>query len=354
MVIIHLNDRLILGGVSTIIKILSIAISKNNWIGKIYVAENKSQSYPSDGLISDYWGLAGFGKLMVLFKCICPLKLISIIKENLKLSKVVIHLHTPYLPVSIAGFIAAKICRVPLIYTVHANRTHIPKFYKFYEGILVRCVDKIVLELRASYRDYPFLHLNPKMIYIPFGVDEDVSKIQWKPHDGKEFVFVAANRLDPNRMTINFIKAFIDQKCEKDRLLIIGDGIDKEYLSKYINDAGATGFIEIIPAVKERYLQEYFARADCFLTLSASGDVGMAAKIAANMSMPLIAYEFDTVDSEEFYSATSIEALSSKMRNIKNMDKVALINYGAGINKLLAAKSDEMTCMYMDLYKKFE
>lgn len=354
MVIIHLNDKLILGGVSTIIKILSAKICGNNWINKVYVAEKNSQSYPADGLISDGWKLTGFGKLIVLFKCICPLKLISIIKESLRHSKVVIHLHTPYLPVSIAGFIAAKICGVPLIYTVHANRTHIPKFYKFYEGILIRCVDKIVLELRASYRDYSFLHMNPKMIYIPFGVDEEVSKIQWKPHDGKEFVFVTANRLDPNRMTVKFIKAFIDQKCEKDKLLIIGDGSEKEYLSKYINDAGATSFIEIIPAVKEQHLQKFFERADCFLTLSASGDVGMAAKIAANMSMPLIAYEFDNVDIEEFYSATSIGALASKMRNIKNMDEPALVKYGAGINKSLAARSDEMTCMYMDLYKKFE
>lgn len=351
IIIIHLNDRLVVGGVSVIIKILSEAIKNKGWINKIFIANSRNAIYKQNGLIADDWVFSGFGKIKIVMECFFPLKLMREIKNNKKNGQVIIHLHTPFLPVSISALVSSKVCRVPLIYTVHANNSHIPIIYRIYERLLMLVVDEIVFELKSSLKDYSIISTFKKNKWIPFGVDKSSANIRWAPNTGESFIFILANRLDPNRMTKKLVEAFINQKEITDRLIVIGDGPEKNAIQKYVNDSGISGDVEFISTVEEKKLQTYFEKSSCFLTLSASGDVGMAAKIAANMGMPLLSYEFDLRETSDLYAATTVDDLSTKMRQLKKLDHLLLKEYGENIKKQLGANAGDMIESYMHIYQ---
>lgn len=351
MLVIHLNDRLVTGGVATIIILLNNAAKRAGIESRIFLAEKKGSIEKIDGLIGSFWCLTGMRKWITLASSIFPIKLILLIlKYKISNKDPIIHLHTPYLPVAASAIIASLISNTPLVYSVHANLAHIPKFYRFIETFIIKFSSKTILELKASRADYPKLAKSPDTSWIPFGVDKLSISRKWTPSKNKNFTFIAANRLDANRMTSIFIEAFALQHNDDSVMIIVGDGPELISLSNQVLELDVKDFVKFHSSVKENELQHYFNDADCLITLSTFGDVGMTGKIAAGIGMPLLAYEFHG-SSQEAYTAHTINELSNKMINIKNNTFDDLIVYGAYINSKLSFDSERMIEKHLSIYK---
>jgi len=346
-----LNDRVVTGGVATIMGILSKAIGDNGGQVRLWTnsgnASHVSSTVPYGRL---GFGLAGVGKLLTLLCSPIPLALIKqVLRDRLQGRRPVIHLNTPYLPCAISAISASLLTRTPLVYTVHANKSHISGMYWKVEQIIYFFSSTFILELAASRNDYAKKKAG-KMIFIPFGVESKNAELRWSAVDAEEFTFIAVNRLDHNRMVDVFIKAFYLQKDRnKSRLRIVGDGQQKEELIALAADLGCAERIEFLPVVEESEIQNLLVKCNCFVTLSAGGDVGMAAKIAAGVGMPCLAYEFASA-TEDFYSATSVESLSQKMAAVAAMSLADLQAYAVKTTANLRSDAESMAAKYLAAY----
>jgi glycosyltransferase involved in cell wall biosynthesis len=351
---IHIvNDRFVVGGVSTILNILRYRLIDYGVKHRLWVNEKANSILGHRSLSQIGFGLSGFNKALTILSCLFPATLlVSIVWDKLRGYKTIIHLNTPYFPTSVSAAIAAFATRTPLIYTVHANRSHIGDAYWRFETIIARCCDVLVLELKASFNDYKDFNRNKRIVPIPFGVQKSSISHPWKIRSSSNiFTFVAINRLDKNRMTDIFIRAYAKQHGNgKSALLIVGDGPEKLLLEKTAEKFGVAASVTFMPTVPEKDIQLILGSCHCLLTLSAFGEVGMAGKIAAGMGIPILTYEFDN-GSGAVYESRSEDELASKMANIRKLDLASLEDYGGRVKDLLFSDSDLMVDKYVEIYK---
>lgn len=346
-----LNDRVVTGGVATIMGVLAKAVSDSGGLVRFWLNSGDA------GLVSTTapcaklgFGLSGLRKLLTLLCSPLPMGLIMhVLRDRLNGRRPVIHLNTPYLPCAISAVSASVLTGAPLLYTVHANKSHISRMYWGIEQVIYFFASKFILELAASRNDYAKRNAG-KVEFIPFGVEAKNAALRWQAFNTEEFTFIAVNRLDPNRMVDVFIKAFsLQRDGNKSRLRIVGDGRSKEELMALVADLGCADRIEFLPTVAESQIQHLLVKCNCFLTLSVGGDVGMAAKIAAGLGMPCLAYEFAS-STESFYSATSIESLSRKMAFIASLRLSDLRDYAVNTTAELRTDARSMVESYLAAY----
>jgi glycosyltransferase involved in cell wall biosynthesis len=351
--IYFLNDRFVIGGVATIIMLISSSIRCNDTSSEIWVSEKK-QALPATVEINRLgFGLNGCRKFLSLVASFYPRKLIKEIVGKRKTGvEPVIHLNTPYMPTAIAAMVACKLTRTPLVYTVHANRSHIPKLAWVFENIIFPVSGAFIIELRSSVRDYHERSRKSKVRYVPFGIDPKNAEAKWKGSGTGPFTFVAVNRLDPNRMTDVFMRAFAAMPSSaKARMHIHGDGAAKDELLGLAESLGIRDRVELFPSMKEADIQHVLSRADCFLTLTAGGDVGMTGMLAAGVGIPILAYEFDDLDMTG-YTGTSVKSLAEKMEVYLSATRVELEAFARKTSDLLYAESNVMVKKYMEIYRE--
>ena len=342
------NDRLVVGGVATIIRMIrSDSLARGAtctlWVDEIGGRLEKETRRVACGLI-------GWRKLITLLLAFFPIKLIfSILHDKRQHRYPVLHLNTPYLSTAIATLTAAFWTRTPLIYTVHANKSHISSFYWALEKFIYFRADRVVLELSASLSDYSDMNAR-KISFIPFGVRSANTVKKWKARSSGPFIFVAVNRMDRNRMVDVFIKAFAAQMAGTGSVLhLIGEGADKKELIALAERLGCGERVKFFPAVDEVDIQNVLVNCDCFLTLTAHGEVGMAGKLAAGVGIPCLAYEFDHKVPTD-YSAVSTEQLSVKMAAISCGNQSDLQAHAKRTTAALYSSSEDMVEAYMETY----
>ena len=352
MSVMHVNDRLVIGGVATIILMLDRALFEINSQSIITIEDNEHSLRCNKNLLQISFGLSGLRKFITLIASIFPLKMLwKIAHEKKKGNKVILHLHSPYPTTAIASVIASIFTRTPLVYSVHANRTHLNCFYWRIENLIIFFSRKVIFELNSSFRDYESICSRKKISYIPFGVEKKNVNLKWKQTHNKVFTLIVANRLDPNRMTDVFIRAFYAQyKKDTSHLIIIGDGTDYNKLFQLVIELNICNAVTFLPPVDEVTLQEYFIKADCLLTLSASGDVGMTGKIAAGIGMPLLTYEFDSY-AEFPYQACTISDLANKITWIRTLTTLDIDEIRKLIISKLSSSSSTMINSHIALYR---
>jgi glycosyltransferase involved in cell wall biosynthesis len=347
-----INDRMVVGGVATIIRMLCSGVEQRCGRATIWVNQTDEPlaGAPTQKLIG--FGLRGFRKWLTLACALLPGRLLlAVWRDKREGRKPVIHLNTPYLSSAISAVTAARFTSTPLIYTVHANKTHISKTYWAIEMIIFRFAWKVVLELNASRKDYR-RNDQSRVLFIPFGVKSENTRRQWRPRAARQFVFVAVNRLDPNRMVDIFIRAFALQMGGNDSLLhLIGNGAAKTELIALSNELGCSDRVRFFDSVAEPAIQDILVHCDCYLTLSAGGDVGMAAKLAAGVGIPVLAYEFDDSD-ELFYSASTVDRLGEKMQRIREQEQTEIADYAKRSTAALQCNAESMVENYIKLYTK--
>ena len=99
------------------------------------------------------------------------------------------------------------------------------------------------------------------------------------------------------------------------------------------------------PAVAEWAIQDELREADCFVTLTAGGQVGMAGKIAAGVGIPIVALELSESSSD--FAATDEERLAQLMRGAARMTREQQEMRGKALQERLFHSVAEMNKSYL-------
>jgi glycosyltransferase involved in cell wall biosynthesis len=358
VLIIFAVERLCLGGVRTIISHLTEAAAAVG--ASVCIATNVVPDpiyHDNAQVIKLGIGLQGVSKYITLAASLIPLKLLRTIRQARRSRRrVVLHLNSPYPTVSATVLIAKLMLRAPLIYTIHANRTHIPSWAWLIERIIFKFADTVVTELPASVSDLRGIRVGRpnRIVNIDFGVSEAVTTRKWIPHERHAFRFVSVARLDKNRYVDRLLIAFsiatrevLSRPLE---FVVIGSGPEHDALQSLVLQRNLEQMVVFLPAMPEWAIQDKLIEADCFVTLAAGGQVGMAGKIAAGVGIPIVALELSESVSE--FTAIDEEKLARLMISAARMTREQQEMAGKVLQKRLFHSVSEMNKSYLSEFSR--
>lgn len=356
--IIYAVDVLCVGGVRTILGNLGDAALTAG--AAVCIATNfvwDSSSLAHLEVIKVGFGLNGIRKAATAVASVFPWRLFRAVGDARRRGRrVIVHLNSPYPTIALSLMLVKFVFRTSLIYTIHANRTHIPRWGWLMERVIFGVADTVVTELPASVVDLRALRrFTPRReIRIDFGVSDKTVKRQWVAHDCGTFSFISVSRLDKNRMVDRFLRAFaLANKVALRRTLkfiIIGSGSEIGALRDLASELGVEANVRFKDSVPEEEIQDELVKADCFVTLAAGGGVGMAGKIAAGVGIPIVALEI-AGDSTEF-TATDDGALAELMVNASEFDCCEQMRRGQLLREKLFRTQSEMLDSYVREYRR--
>lgn len=186
------------------------------------------------------------------------------------------------------GFIAAilkKIYKIPLIITVHAGDIF-PlknKILRFFAGWAINSSDYCTVNSKATKNEILKLKNKQNISIIPMGVDLNLfspdkkSGLLRKNLKISGPMLLSIGRLAEKKGFRYLIKAIPDviKKFPKVKLVIIGDGPEKNKLSSIVRDLNLDDNVLFLGELRNKLLPSYYASSDVFILpsiIAQSGD----------------------------------------------------------------------------------
>jgi glycosyltransferase involved in cell wall biosynthesis len=205
-------------------------------------------------------------------------KFIQIIRRILLIRKYdIVHCHHPN--TSFLFLIALLSIRsrinTPLVFTVHSSYPNYKERNRLFLYIVFKYFDRIVFCSKASYDSFPERYhkiIEKKIGVITNGVNLDRIKTFTQSisvhKESNEFTIVSVGRLIKLKNHITQVKT-IEKICNEDlKLVIIGDGPEKDELIKLINKLGLEKKVHMTGLISKEKLYEYLINADVFISTS--------------------------------------------------------------------------------------
>ena len=242
----------------------------------------------------------------------------------------IIHVHSALY----GGLVAMKIkekFNIPFVITEHSSgvlqgelRKHdIPMLKEVYNNSdYIISVGEALKKAIAKYTD-------KSVVVIPNIVDVDRFVIE-KKNKRDEFIFISICHLKENKNVDITVKALEKVLKEYDnvKLLVVGDGPEKENLMNLAKELSISSNIEFVGAVDRKSLNKYINKADAFVLPSKYETFGIAYIEALACGLPIITSKCggpeDFFSNEIGYmiSNTNVDELRNEMINmINNIDK---------------------------------
>ncbi|MBE0410128.1 MAG: glycosyltransferase [Anaerolineales bacterium] len=226
----------------------------------------------------------------------------------------VIHSHHPILVGQAAAHIAEKY-ELPLVFTYH-SRYH---EYSQYLPIKSEAIDEFVREVIRTWLDgymsrcqhivapsesirQQIMHdhsITSSITVIPTGIDvelfrkADGKKIR-KQHgwDQKKILF-SIGRLVREKNWDKLLEALkrVVERHSDVKLVLIGDGDERENLENYAQDLGIINHVEFLGKIPFNTVPDYFKAADLFCFASRSETQGLVTMEAMSAGLPIIAVD---------------------------------------------------------------
>lgn len=164
----------------------------------------------------------------------------------------------------------------------------------FYGTLTFDYFDKVIT---VSHAPIPYLRkvYDGEFEIIPNGIDLTVFNPENKPFekylDGKINILFLG-RLDKRKGVLYLLKAFnqLKQKCSNVRLLIAGDGDQRDDVEEYIDENNLKD-VEVLGYVDEKDKPRYFATCDIFCSPAIEGEsFGIVLLEAMATKKPVVAY----------------------------------------------------------------
>jgi glycosyltransferase involved in cell wall biosynthesis len=179
---------------------------------------------------------------------------------------------------------------LPLVYTEHysgVTRKMGAPLQEAFEKTLTHCDRAIAVS--GYMREFMLPYRNDTLT-IPNLVDTDEFHIINPPDSQKEFIFAAMGNLIPVKGYEMLIRAFSQVRGELTgaRLVIAGEGAEREKLEKLVVALGAADKIQLCGTVERKDAPAFFNNCSCLVCASVSETFGMTLIEALACGRPVI------------------------------------------------------------------
>mgnify|MGYP006427540541 CR=1 FL=1 len=231
----------------------------------------------------------------------------------------IIHLHHPFWLGSLGLFIARRLKR-PVVYTYHTRLEEYAHFVPL-PGMLFRNLishalvrrfsdkcDSIIVPTHSTEEYLRMIGVKKPIFVQPTGIEyqhfqqvseQEVGKLKKSLGIGDERVFISVSRLS-NEKNIDFmIDAihWVRKRTErKFRLLLIGEGHQRERLQQRIKSLGLENTFILAGAVPPEDMATWYGLGDAFLFASKSETQGMVILEAMAAGLPVVAVRSSGLD----------------------------------------------------------
>ncbi|ASG66782.1 glycosyl transferase family 1 [Idiomarina piscisalsi] len=244
----------------------------------------------------------------------------SAVRKKVKAFKPdIIHVHHPFWIGSLGVYMARRL-KVPAVYTYHTRLEHYSHFV-FLPGSLFRNIiahflvrrfankcDAVIVPTDSTEEYLRMIGVTAPTYVQPTGIEYDrfqhvepaeVEKLKKRLKIKDETVFVSVSRLS-NEKNIDFmIDALAELKKATDkpfRLLIVGDGHQKQRLQTKIDELGLKQTIQLVGSVAPEKMANWYQLGDAFLFASQSETQGMVILEAMAAGLPVVAVRSSGID----------------------------------------------------------
>ncbi len=202
----------------------------------------------------------------------------------------IIHLHS----FCFAGYAAKKIAgryKIPYIYTEHSSGFGLKSFNKM-QIILFKKVIKgssYNIAVSDSLKQDMMYYLDEcKINIIPNMVNDDFFKVNKEHSKNRKFTFFSLGLLNKEKKFDIVIKAFSKIKNLAVRLLIGGEGPEKENLIRLAEDLGVISKIDFLGKLDREEVQKYMELCDVFVLASKKETFGVVLIEALAKGKPVL------------------------------------------------------------------
>ncbi|MDH5507959.1 MAG: glycosyltransferase [Anaerolineae bacterium] len=252
----------------------------------------------------------------------------------------IVHLHHPF----ISGSIALRYCKprgIPIVFTNHTRydlhyQSYLPMlpeslgdtFLNTFLPAFCRACDLVIAPSPGMRGVLQHFGVTTPIEVVPNGVDlNGVKKIDFsleRSHFGfseKDIVMIYAGRLGPEKNLPFLLRAFggLVQAYPDARLLIVGDGPERENLEDRAAHMGIDKYVHFTGMVPYEEIPGYLAVSDIFTTASVSEVHPLTVIEAMAAGLPILGIESpgvgDTVEDGKtgFLSSHDLAAFTAKM-----------------------------------------
>ena len=231
----------------------------------------------------------------------------------------IIHLHHPF-GLGSLGRRMARLLKVPAIFTYHTRLEHyvhsVPLPDALFRNVIShwivrrfanRC-DEIIVPTPVT-RDYMRLIGVARPIHVhPTGIDLEqfecpdqsrISDLETKINPDGRLLLATVSRLSQEKnlqFMIVAMKKLKERNAPRFRLLIIGEGEERENLTRLIRENGLSRDVRLLGSVPATDIPEYLQLADLFVFSSVSETQGMVVLEAMAAGLPVVAVNSSGVD----------------------------------------------------------
>jgi glycosyltransferase involved in cell wall biosynthesis len=236
-------------------------------------------------------------------------------KKNIQ----IVHVHHPFW-MGKKGLRLAKIYNCPLVLTYHTRLEkyahYVPINNRIFKNFLSHLIIKnfarkcdLIIAPTLDAKDYlRNIGVKTQIEVIPTGVDfelyrsvdsNEIDHLHSMYRSGKEFILLSVSRLSKEKNLYFLIDGIIAlKKITKIafKLLIIGDGEEKEHIEKYVNAHGLSEIVFFVGAVEPTKLCKYYMFSDIFVFASTSETQGLVLLEAMAGKNPVVAIRSSGID----------------------------------------------------------
>ncbi|MCK4726833.1 MAG: glycosyltransferase [Anaerolineales bacterium] len=211
--------------------------------------------------------------------------------RNLLQTMDIVHIHHPF----ISGSLAMRFCRprgIPIVFTNHTRydlyaQAYLPMLpgavsetaLDAYLSSFCRSCDLVIAPSKGIQHVLAGYGIVDRVVVVPNGVDIQPYMDCDQPmdrdnfgYDKNDIVLVYVGRIGPEKNLPFLLRAYagVAQAVEQAKLLIVGEGPERENLEDRLNHMGLNKYVTFTGRIPYEQVPAFLAMADIFVTASAS------------------------------------------------------------------------------------
>jgi glycosyltransferase involved in cell wall biosynthesis len=220
----------------------------------------------------------------------------------------IIHTHHPFLLGQTAAHKAHEL-DLPLVFTFHTRYRDYSHYISLNQNMVKEAIDRLLgtflqqchhiivpsPSIKAMLAE--LYGLTEQVTVLPTGIDlapyksADGASVRQEQGWGEEKILISVGRLAREKNWATLIKAAaqVFERLPKTRLVILGDGDERQELEKLAQDLGIRARVDFLGLIPFEEVPDYLAAADLFCFASVTETQGLVTQEAMAAGLPIVA-----------------------------------------------------------------